>query len=197
MNKCAQFTSDPSPIHWEAARRIICYLIYIRDYGILYSSERESMEGYSHDLTGYTDADFAGDVNDRKSTTGWVFTFNGSPISWASKKQGLVTHSSMESELVAGSVTSTEAIWLIKLGKDFRQFFTLVPLFTDNQSFISFARDDVNTSHTKHIDTHYHYTRDQIGAGNIKLYYTPTLQNPADILTKALSLHKHVHLLNI
>ena len=92
------------------------------------------MEGYGHDLIGYTDTDFAGDVNDRKSTSGWVYTFNGSPISWASKKQGLVTRSSMESELVAGSVASTEGIWLIKLGKNFKLQFRPIPLFTNNQS---------------------------------------------------------------
>ena len=78
------------------------------------------MEGYGHDLIGYTDADFARDINDRKFTSRWVYTFNGSPISWASKKQGLVTHSSMESELVTGSVESMESIWLTKLGKYFK-----------------------------------------------------------------------------
>ena len=58
------------------------------------------IEGYAHNLSGYSDADFAGDVNDRKSTTGWIFTFNGTPISWALKKQTLIARSSMESELI-------------------------------------------------------------------------------------------------
>ena len=92
-NKCAQFTSNPTITHWEAARRIVRYLLYTKDYGIFYSSEGKGIEGYGHNLSGYTDSDYAGDINDRKSTTGWVFTFNGSPISWASKKQNLVTRS--------------------------------------------------------------------------------------------------------
>ena len=90
------------------------------------------MEGYGHNLAGYTDSDYARDINDRKSTTGWIFTFNGSPISWASKKQNLVTRSSMEAEFVAGSMASVEGIWLIRLGKDFQYHFTPIPLFTDN-----------------------------------------------------------------
>ena len=101
----------------------------------------------------------------------------------------------MESELVAGSITSTEGIWLVHLGKDFRHDFVPIPLFTDNQSFIAYSNDDINNSRTKHIDMHYHYMRDQISAGNITLHYIPTLDNPADILTKPLSPRKHAHLL--
>jgi hypothetical protein len=102
----------------------------------------------------------------------------------------------MESELVAGSIASAEGIWLIRLGKDFRHDFSPIPMFTDNQSFIMFSNNDVSNNRTKHIDTHYHYTRDQVIAGTIKLHYIPTLDNPADILTKPLSPRKHAHLLN-
>ena len=195
-NKCAQFTSSPTLSHWEAARRIVRYLLNTRDYGITYRQEGNGAEGYAHNLAGFTDADFAGDVNGRKSTTGWVFTFNGAPISWASKKQSLVTRSSMEAELVAGSIATAEGIWLIRLGKDFRHDFTPIPVFTDNQSFIAFTKNDVNSTRTKHIDTHYHYAREQVDAGTIKLHYIPSLENPADILTKPLSPRKHANLLS-
>jgi transposase InsO family protein len=196
-NKCAQFTSHPTIDHWEAAKRIVRYLIQTRDRGIMYKREGKGIEGYAHNLAGFTDADFAGDTNDRKSTTGWIFMFNNAPLSWASKKQTGVSRSSMEAELVAGSFTSAEGIWLIKLGKDFEHNFIPIPIFTDNQSFIMFANNDVNNNRTKHIDIHYHYTRDQISNGNIFLHYIPTHDNPADILTKPLSPRKHTHLLNI
>ena len=195
-NKCAQFTSKPTITHWEAAKRIVRYLLHTKEYGIEFTQYGKGIEGYAHNLAGFTDADFAGDVNDRKSTTGWVFTFNRSPISWASKKQGLVTRSSMESELVVGSIASAEGIWLIRLGKDFRLDFTPIPMFTDNQSFIMFSNSDISNSRTKHIDVHFHYTREQILAGIIKLHYIPSLDNPADILTKPLSPRKHVQLLS-
>ena len=91
VNKCAQFTSNPNIIHWEVAKRIVRYLLHTREYGITYTSHRNRVKGYAHNLAGYTNSNFTGDMNDRKSTSGWVFTYNGAPISWASKKQGLVT----------------------------------------------------------------------------------------------------------
>ena len=87
--------------------------------------------------------DFTGDITDRKSTTGWLFNFNRSLISWALKKQSHVSCSSMESELVAGSFATTEGIWLIWLGKDFRHVFTPIPLFMDNQLFILFSKNNI------------------------------------------------------
>ena len=127
-NKCAQFTSRPNLSHWEAAKRVVHYLLNMRDHGIKYTQAGNGVEGYTHNLAGFTDADFAGDTTNCRSTTGWVFTFNGAPISWASKKQSLVMHSSMEAKLMAGSITSAEGIWLIRLGKDFRHDLTPIPL---------------------------------------------------------------------
>ena len=195
-NKCAQYTSRPTTIHWNAAKRVLRYLMETRTYGILFTQGNTTTDIYTHLLTGYTDADFAGDLDDRKSTSGWLYTFNGSPISWASKKQGLVTHSSMESELVAGSFASVEGIWLIQLGRDFKHDFVPMPLFTDNQSFISYSQNDLGSTRMKHIDIHYHYTCNQVTNGNIKLRYISTHENLADILTKPLSPYKHAYLLD-
>ena len=147
-------------------------------------------------LVGFSDTDFAGGINNWKSMSGWIFTFNGYTISWASKKQGLVTHSSMEVELIVGFIASIESIWLIRLGKDFKHDFTPIPMFTDNQSFITFTKNDINDMRTKHIDTHYHYMCKQVNAGNIQLHYVMSPNNPADILMKPLPPHKHVNLLN-
>ena len=120
--------------------------MHMRKYRIKYTSTGIGIVAYSHHLAGFTDADFAGDINDRKSTTGWIFTYNRAPISWASKKQSTIIHSSMEAELVAGSFATIEGIWLIKLGKDFKQLFTPIPLFTDNNSFIMFTKKEANNN---------------------------------------------------
>ena len=196
IHKCSQFISKPTEEHWVAAKRILRYLINTKNNGILYKSQGTGISGYAHHLAGFTDADFAGDVNDRKSTSGWIYTYNGAPISWSSKKQNIVTRSMMEAELVAGSFASVEGIWLLKLGKDFNLMFKPIPLFADNKSFILFSKNDINNNRTKHIDTHYHYTKEQMNAGNITLHYIPSCENPADMLTKALPSRKHQHLLN-
>ena len=195
VNKCTQFTSRPNLIHWTAAKRILCYLIQTKDYGIQYGTNEHRVEGYTHCLAGFTDTDFAGDINDRKSTSGWIFTYNNSAISWTSKKQTGVFRSTMEAELIAGSSASAEAVWLMRLARDFKLSFMPIPIFTDNTSFISFANNDVNNNRTKHIDTHYHYTRDQVTLGNIVLHYVHTNENPADVLMKPLSPRKHACLL--
>jgi hypothetical protein len=101
----------------------------------------------------------------------------------------------MESELFAGSIASVEGIWLVRLAKDFHHDFIPIPIFTDNQSFIAYSSSNAVSTRTKHVDTHFDYTRDQIEKGNIMLHYISTLENPANILTKPLSLGKHVKLL--
>ena len=103
----------------------------------------------------------------------------------------------MEAELVAGSFASVEGIWLLKLGGDFHIIFKPIPLFADNKSFILFSKNDVNNNRTKHIDTHYHYTKNEMATGNIELHYIPSQDNLADIFMKPLSSHKHEHLLNV
>jgi hypothetical protein len=102
----------------------------------------------------------------------------------------------MESEVIAGSFASAEGIWLIRLGKDFKINFTPIPIFTDNQSAIVFSNDGIVSSQTN-IDVHYHYTREQILAGNIKLRYGKMLENPANVLMKPLSPRKHLHILEM
>jgi hypothetical protein len=102
----------------------------------------------------------------------------------------------MESNLVAGSIASVEGIWLVRLAKDFQHDLIPIPIFTDNQSFIAYSSSDAISTYTKHIDTHFHYTHDQIMKGNIELPYISTLKIPADIFTKPLSSHKHTKLLN-
>ena len=171
--------------------------MHTKDHGILDKSRGNGIVGYAHNLTGHVNMDFAGDVTDCKSTSGWVFTFNDTPICWALKKQRLVSRSSMESELIVGSFASAEGIWLIRLGKDFKHNFTPIPIFTNNQSSIAFSNSDVNNNRTKHIDIHFHYTCNQTLTGTIKLKYIHLSENPANILTKLLSPHKHARLLSI
>ena len=103
----------------------------------------------------------------------------------------------MEAEVIAGSFSSIEGTWLLKLRKDFNIIFKPISIFNDNESFISFFKNKVNNNQTKHIDIHYHYTKNEIIASNIILHHIPTVKNLADILMKPLSPHKHQHLLHL
>ena len=115
-NKCTQYASKPNVWHWEVVKRIIRYLLQTKEYGISYQREGQGIKGYAHSLAGFTDVNFTGNKDNPKSTSSWLFTISGAPILWASKKQQLMSRSSMESKLIAGSFTSAEGMWLNKLG---------------------------------------------------------------------------------
>lgn len=139
-------------------------------------------------LTGFSDADWAGDQDDRHSTSGTTFVMTGGAITWSSKKHGMVTLSTAEAEYVALSLATQDAVWLQCLLTDIGVIFSKpVTLMEDNQGTISIAKNPLYHSRTKHIDIRYHYVCEAIKEGTIDLIYCPSSEIVADILTKALS----------
>ena len=177
----SKFSSKPTQAHLTAVKRIYRYLKGSLDVTLKYKKSGDAQ------LIGYTDADFAGDLDDRHSTSGNLFLMSGGPVSWFSKKQPIVTLSTAEAEYVALSTATQEATWIRRLLSDFH-----VPLeqptiiMEDNQGAICIARNPVTHTRTKHIDIRYHYIREALGEGTIDLRYCPTETMVADILTKPL-----------
>ena len=160
---------------------------------ITFHWERRGTDKHPHLLTSFTDADFTGDSNDRQSMSGWVFRFNNSPVSWASKKQGLVTRSLMELELVAGSFASVEGVWLIHLGRDFRHDFIPIPcsLTINPSSYTLRTTSATLIQSTKIHTTTTHMIRSQVGISSYIISpYTRTL------LTFSLSLYHCTNMYN-
>ena len=168
----------------NSTKRILRYLKGTSNYGLRYKDNSGS------EITGYSDADWAGDTGDRKSTSGYVFTQAGAAISWKSSKQKCVALSTAEAEYVALSAAVQEAIWLQQLTSDLlNKNIGEMTVHEDNQSTISLAKNQhSHGGRTKHIDIKYHYIRDMVEAGRIKLSYCPTEDMIADILTKGLSM---------
>ena len=138
-------------------------------------------------LIGYSDADWAGDVNDRKSTSGYLFMMNGAAVSWRSQKQTCVALSTAEAEYIALAAAAQEATWMRKLMKDFHESQAEpVTIYEDNQSAICIAKNPQSHHKTKHVDIKYHYVRDKVQDVTIKIQYCPTNDMIADILTKGL-----------
>ena len=100
VNRFSRYTSNPSAEHWKAIAKVLGYLKKTKDLGLYYS-------GYLAVLEGYSDANWVISVGDNKLTSGWIFTLGGGAISWASKKQSCISHSTMESEFIA-------LVWLVK-----------------------------------------------------------------------------------
>lgn len=138
-------------------------------------------------LTGFVDVDWAGDSNDKRSTTGYCFNMGSAAISWCSKKQTTVALSSCEAEYVAATMATQECIWLKRLIQEmFSALDYPIPIHCDNESAIKLAGNPVFHARTKHIETHYHFVREKVLAQDIQLQKIRTEDQVADIFTKAL-----------
>jgi transposase InsO family protein len=185
----------PRTSHLAAAKRILRYVKGTMTYGILLPSKcRENEKG----LYGFTDADWGGDKTDRKSTAGSVFLLGTGPISWSSKKESAVALSSCEAEYIAASMGACQAIWLDNLMQELMiKKEGVVELFMDNKSAISLAKHPVAHGRSKHIETRYHFLRDQVTKGRLKLSYCRSDMQLADIFTKAVKTETFKKLRNL
>jgi hypothetical protein len=186
VNKLAQYSSNPGQGHWNLAKRVLQYLNTTRNSKLRLGGEQLCLHTYS-------DADFAGDTEDRKSMGGYVVFLGEGAISWSSKKQSLVALSSTESEYIVLSDAACEVLWVRRFLEETVQFYynELTVIFEDNQSAITLAQSQRSVSHTKHVQVKYHFVRDLIQNGTIQLIYRNTKQMTADILTKPLPPSTH------
>ena len=181
----AQFCGSPNQSHLTAAKRISRYLKGTAQYALSYKKDC--------DIVGFSDADWAGNLDDRKSISGNLFVYGGGAISWLSKKQPVVALSTSEAEYIALSYAVQEAIWLKLLLTSFGMIVDKpITIKEDNQGAIAIAKDPVKHTRAKHIDIRFHFLRDVVKRGDIKLEYCMTENMTADILTKSVSRNKFV-----
>ena len=151
----------------------------------------------SPELVGYSDSDWAGDIDTRRSTSGYVFQIGNGTISWSSKKQATVAKSSTEAEYVALSMAAQEAIWLNQLMGDLGQNMDRpITIFEDNQGAMELAKNPKYHNRTKHIDICHHFVRERVMSNDIKVIYCSTKDNIAD-MTKALPKSSFEYLRNL
>ena len=184
----ARYCENPGLRHWSAVKRIFRYLKGTLAWGLLFNPTDST-------LVGYSDADWAGDLDSRRSTTGYLFTIGGVPVSWKSKKQATVALSTAEAEYMPISAATQEASWLRRFLANFgfdQNRATVI--FEDNQGCIALAKNPVAHERTKHIDIRYHFVREKIEANTIDVRYLSTEQMLADLLTKGLAKDRHVKL---
>uniref|UniRef100_A0AAV1ULP4 Reverse transcriptase Ty1/copia-type domain-containing protein n=1 Tax=Peronospora matthiolae TaxID=2874970 RepID=A0AAV1ULP4_9STRA len=185
----SRFMENPQQQHWTAVKRIFRYLQGTKSHGLRFQPSDKI------DFRGYSDADWAGDHADRKSTSGYTFMLMGAPVSWGSKKQSSVSLSTSEAEYIALSLAIQEGKWVHRLlceilaaanepGPD-------LVIREDNQSCIKMTKNPVNHGRAKHIDIKYHHIRDEVKRGEVQLEYCETSVMMADIMTKGLSGPRH------
>ncbi len=183
VKELARFGKHPGLQHWRAAKRVLRYLRKYSDIGLHFNSE---VCDSSQELVGFVDSSWGDDPDTRRSTSGWVFYFWGFPISWSSKTQHSTALSSTEAEYMCMSDAAREAIYLRTLVKKMVTH-PQITLFEDYLGAIYVAGSPVTNTRTKHINIRYHFVREQIEAGTIRVQYVSTKDQLADGLTKPLA----------
>ena len=176
-----RFQANPKETHLQAVKRIFKYLQGTQNYGLWYP------RGTDLTLHAYTDADWAGSVDDRKSTSGGAFFMGSRLVSWLSKKQSSFALSTAEAEYVVAASCCTQLLWMMQTLQDIQITCTPpISIFCDNTSAISISKNPVMNSKAKHIPIKYHFLREQVLEQKVKLEYVPSKEQVVDILTKPL-----------
>uniref|UniRef100_A0A2N9J182 Integrase catalytic domain-containing protein n=1 Tax=Fagus sylvatica TaxID=28930 RepID=A0A2N9J182_FAGSY len=184
VHQVCQFMNAPSDIHLTAAKRILRYLRGTLDHGLFYTLGPISLSVFS-------DADWVGDPNDRRSTSGLLVYLGHNPITWSAKKQLTVSRSSTEAEYRALASASAEVCWLHTLVKDLGLYLYDPPvLWCDNVSALAIASNPVFHARTKHIEVDFHFIRERVLRKDLQVKFVSTVDQLADIFTKGLSSHR-------
>lgn len=176
----SRFLDNPTSAHVNNVKRIFKYLKSTINYGIYVTSNNPIK------LLGYSDADYAADKETRRSTSGFVFFYNGNIISWGSERQRSVALSTTESEYIAACVAVKELIWFQRLIEELTGSKIETEFNMDNQSAIRLIKNPEFHKRTKHIDVRYHFIREKFEARMFSLRYVTSDEQLADIFTKPL-----------
>nr|KAJ0194254.1 hypothetical protein LSAT_V11C800406360 [Lactuca sativa] len=183
VSKLSQYTVNPGTEHWKAVGRVLGYLKRTSTFELTYSSSNGILEGYS-------DASWIDHTSDSKSTSGWIYTLVGGAISWASKKQTCIAHSTMEAELIALAAAGKEAEWIQDLLMDIRLWdipMPSIPIYCDSEATLSKVYNAVYNGKSRHVGLRHNFVRQLIESGTIKVVYVKTSRNLADPFTKPLT----------
>lgn len=181
----SRFNHNYGQAHWNAVKRILRYLQQTKHYKLTYKKS-------DSELVGYSDADWASDTTDRKSTTGYVFMLSCGPICWSSKKQPTIALSSTEAEYMALTNTIQEAIWLNGLKSELLHCSPKsIVIYGDNKGAIDLCKNAKYQARTKHIDVKHHFIRDHVQKETVQVLQVGTKEMVADVFTKGLSFEGH------
>ncbi|XP_075164053.1 uncharacterized protein LOC142236702 [Haematobia irritans] len=185
----SQHVSQPMEEDWTEVKRLLKYLKGSRNLKLKLGSNEDLNQG----LIGFVDADWAQNLIDRKSLSGYVFKFNGGCVSWSCHKQQSVSLSSTEAEYIALAEATQEAIWLRRLLTDFGiQIETPTEIFEDNQSCIKLVENEKFSRRTKHVDTKYHFIRDSKMKNCLNKLFTKTFVRSTNSICDCMKLQEEL-----
>ena len=186
-----RYMSNPGVDHWKAAKRVMQYLKRTKDFMLTYRRS-DSLE-----IFGYSDSDFAGCQDSKRSTSGYVFMLVGGAISWRSSKQTLISSSTMATEFIACYEASNHGIWLRNFVIGLRVVKGIerpLKLYCDNNSAVLYSNNNRSSSKSKHIDIKFLVVKERVQNGQLSIEHIGTNSMIADSLTKGLPtkvFHQH------
>lgn len=186
----SQHLERPGRRHWEAVIHVIRYVKGTMDLGIVYNGKNintiSGMKSFDCPVSHFN-ADWAGDVSTRRSTTGYIFTLAGGALTWKSRLQPTVALSSTEAEYRAITEAGQELLWLRNMMSRFgMEDHNPTVLESDNMGAIHLTSKSIFHGRTKHVEIQYHWIREVVNQGKLLLKHCPTVEMVADLLTKAL-----------
>jgi hypothetical protein len=186
VSSLTRHLQKPTVQAWDAAKGIVRYLAGTIDMGITFTRSSKPQP-----LHGFSDSDFAADVDTRRSVSGFCFLMHGGAVAWASRQQATVAASTVEAELMALSEAVKTSLWLQKVARTLSMQSQPMQIYGDNQGTIALVHNESSSARTKHISVHHLFTRDRISTGEVAVSYISTTEMTADVLTKALDSAKH------
>ncbi|CAM8993769.1 unnamed protein product [Rhodiola kirilowii] len=184
VNRVCQFMHNPTESHWCAVKRILRYLKGTSSSGLVLHKARDSC------LIAFSDAGWASDPDDCRSQHGFAIYFGGNLVSWSSRKQKVVSRSSTEAEYRAIAFTAAELIWIQQLLQEMAITIQKPPiLLCDSLSATFLSANPVLHQRSKHIKIDYHFVREQVASKDLIVRHVRSLDQIADIFTKAVGNH--------
>jgi len=192
LKEISKFLDRPGPKHYAYCKYLLRYLKGTRQLGLKFTGASGEIK-----LKGYADADYAGDLDSRRSTSGMIFLLHGSPIVWKSQTQKCVALSTAEAEYISLSAAVQEATYLRYLLQEFDlQSDEPTEIFEDNAACTKLAKNPVAHGKSKHIEVKHHHIREKVADGTICITQVPTDQMMADMMTKTLTKQPFVRIKN-
>lgn len=178
-----RYQSNPGIDHWKAAKKVMRYLQGTKDYKLMY--RRTS----NLEVVGYSDSDFAGCVDSRKSTSGYIFILASGAISWRSVKQTMTATSTMEAEFISCFEATSHGVWLKSFISGLRVMDSIsrpLSIYCDNSAAVFMAKNNKSGSRSKHIDIKYLAIRERVKEKKVVIEHISTELMIADPLTKGM-----------
>lgn len=181
VNRVCQYLAAPTTTHWVAVKRILLYLHATADQGLCINKSGSLL------LTGFSDADWAGNPDDRRSTGGYAIYLGSNLVSWSSRKHPTVSRSSTEAEYKAVANTTAKLIWIEVLLRELDIPPSRPPvLWCDNVGATYLSANPIFHRRTKHVEVDYHFVRKRVAASRLNVRLISSKDQIADIMTKTL-----------